>query len=454
MKEVFNDIRSYKMEYKNTESREKHLRVYENKSEYHSDKDSIELFQEGVVSAEAKKRNKIIRDTFENGFLDSLISELQEGKVSVDIDQISEATQESLNGLVDSLTSEVGRALIGLSVMQLCIKSIAPEQNIRLHKGSASRGSFSWSEGISMRTLDKNYVTPILRRNNLLRLNADGFMMTRSLAENYPYTHLYKAKLRGAKEQWLVLVEELESGNTNPNESLKFLISRLLNAASNFNQAADKLVEIASNKVKEISSKKSVISLVLEHSDISDYAARLLEISMHALMQAAVTTGAFGSVKVKPLSQMRSANKKHGNIGDIELLENNEIIESWDAKYGKSYLREEIEEAVEKLKNHDHVDKVGFVTNIDIDRTPEINNRIEDIQNLYSVSFEVLIFNDWVDQIYQRCILSELTNEKELSQLWFQIYIEYLGQMRREQAPIDEPSLDWVISLTKLLKNL
>lgn len=442
------------MEYKNTESREKHLRVYENKSEYHSDKDSIELFQEGVVSAEAKKRNKIIRDTFENGFLDSLISELQEGKVSVDIDQISEATQESLNGLVDSLTSEVGRALIGLSVMQLCIKSIAPEQNIRLHKGSASRGSFSWSEGISMRTLDKNYVTPILRRNNLLRLNADGFMMTRSLAENYPYTHLYKAKLRGAKEQWLVLVEELESGNTNPNESLKFLISRLLNAASNFNQAADKLVEIASNKVKEISSKKSVISLVLEHSDISDYAARLLEISMHALMQAAVTTGAFGSVKVKPLSQMRSANKKHGNIGDIELLENNEIIESWDAKYGKSYLREEIEEAVEKLKNHDHVDKVGFVTNIDIDRTPEINNRIEDIQNLYSVSFEVLIFNDWVDQIYQRCILSELTNEKELSQLWFQIYIEYLGQMRREQAPIDEPSLDWVISLTKLLKNL
>jgi hypothetical protein len=36
---------------------------------------------------------------------------------------------------------------------------------------------------------------------------------------------------------------------------------------------------------------------------------------------------------LKPLSQMRSANKKHGNIGDIEILEARQIIESWDAKY-------------------------------------------------------------------------------------------------------------------------
>ena len=30
---------------------------------------------------------------------------------------------------------------------------------------------------------------------------------------------------------------------------------------------------------------------------------------------------------------MRVANKKHGNIGDIELIEDGEIIESWDAKW-------------------------------------------------------------------------------------------------------------------------
>ncbi len=37
---------------------------------------------------------------------------------------------------------------------------------------------------------------------------------------------------------------------------------------------------------------------------------------------------------------MRSANKKHGNIGDLEVLEKSNIIEAWDAKYGKAYLRD------------------------------------------------------------------------------------------------------------------
>ena len=40
----------------------------------------------------------------------------------------------------------------------------------------------------------------------------------------------------------------------------------------------------------------------------------------------------FPNCSLKPLSQMRSANKKHGNIGDIELLEDRQIVEAWDAK--------------------------------------------------------------------------------------------------------------------------
>ncbi len=142
---------------------EKHLRVYKEKSEYHLDNKHIETFHEGLLSNEAKKRIKSIKEAFGNGFLDQLIASLIDGKASADVDKISSAALESVNGLVDSLTSEVGRALIGLSVMQLCIKSIEPEQNIRLHKGSSNRASFSWVEGISMRALDKNHVTPILR---------------------------------------------------------------------------------------------------------------------------------------------------------------------------------------------------------------------------------------------------------------------------------------------------
>jgi hypothetical protein len=133
----------------------------------------IEIFLEGVISNDAKKRIKLIKDKFESGFLDLLIYDLKDGKTIVDLARVSPTTQVNLRQLVDLLTSEVGRALIGLTVMQLSIKAISPEQSIRLHKASSNKGSFSWVEGISMRTLDKNYVTPTLRRHDLVRLNSE-----------------------------------------------------------------------------------------------------------------------------------------------------------------------------------------------------------------------------------------------------------------------------------------
>lgn len=72
-------------------------------------------------------------------------------------------------------------------------------------------------------SLDKQYVTPVLRKYDLLRLNADGFMMTRSLAENYPYSPLYKANIRGARQEWLNLVEEVETNKISPEAALHYL---------------------------------------------------------------------------------------------------------------------------------------------------------------------------------------------------------------------------------------
>jgi len=441
------------MEYDNDSQRQKHLRVYEDRSEYHAGDGESETFLEGAVSNSAKKRIKKVKDAFEDDFLDSLIGSLLSGAEQPNSSDVSSDAESCVNGLVDSLTSEVGRALIGLSVMQLCVKAIAPDQNIRLHKGSVNRASFSWVEGISMRTLDKKYVTPTLRKHGLLRLNADGFMMTRSLAENYPYTHLYKANLRGARVEWLALVEEVEEKNTSAPETLKYLLSRLINAASDFSSEADSLLTEARKVVDKCVDRNTPISVLLQHSENSDYAARLLEINMHALMQAAVESGAFGDLEVKPLSQMRSANKKHGNIGDIELLEDGQIVESWDAKYGKGYLREEIEEVVEKFQDHDCVKTVGFVTNVQIDRRDEIQKRIDEVDQLYSITLKILLYVDWVNLIYDRVLATEMISEAEFSQNWFTMYCQYLAQKRRDVAPIDEPCLEWVKSLRQMIKE-
>ena len=54
-----------------------------------------------------------------------------------------------------------------------------------------------------MRTLDASYSTPFLREYGLLNVNKYGVFMTRSLAENYPYSSFYKAEMRGPFEEWI-----------------------------------------------------------------------------------------------------------------------------------------------------------------------------------------------------------------------------------------------------------
>jgi len=430
---------------------ENHLRVFENRSEYIVNGQNKEVFLEGPVSAETKQRTKFIKESFEQGFLENIINNVKANTEEIQINFIDINTKECLEKLVDSVTSEVGRALIGLTVMQLTIKSIDSSQNIRLHKGGTGSNSFSWEDGISMRVLDKNYVTPVLRKYDLVKLNADGFMMTRSLAENYPYSSLYKAQLRGARTEWLSVVESLEANLSDPLNSLKYFISLLFNKAEQFQLASENLLQKINFYIESMTNPNQALALIRSHIDDSGYSARLMEISMHALMQAVIETGVLGFVSLKPLSQMRSANKKHGNIGDIELIEDLEIIESWDAKYGKAYLREEIDEVIEKLKNHNSVDLVGFVTTLPPIINQEILDKLETAKQLHGIDIKIVIYEEWIQSIFNRALNDNSITEIELAKSWLSAYAECITQKRRDLAPIDEPCIEWVKELNEKL---
>jgi len=430
---------------------ENHLKVFDNRSEYIVSGQDKEIFLEGTVSDGAKKRIKFIKEELEKGFLEIIIKRVKSNSEEIQIELIDINTKKCLERLVDSVTSEVGRALIGLTVMQLTIKSIDSLQNIRLHKGSSSSKSFSWQEGISMRVLDKNYVTPILRKYNLVKLNADGFMMTRSLAENYPYSSLYKAQVKGARNDWLTVVESLEASTIDPLTSLKYFLSLLFNKAEQFQLSSDKLIDAVKIYLIKVESSEKILDLIMSHIDDSGYSARLMEISMHALMQEVIDTGNLGLTSLKPLSQMRSANKKHGNIGDIELLEGREIVESWDAKYGKAYLREEIDEVLEKLTNHTSVSLVGFVTTMEPIINQEIKNKLESAKQLHGIDIKILTFEIWVKNIFNRALNEGNISDIELSKKWLLAYAECIAQKRRNVAPIDEPCIEWVNELSEII---
>lgn len=175
--------------------------------------------------------------------------------------------------------------------------------------------------------------------------------------------------------------------------------------------------------------------------DSSEYAARVFEVAAHSLFQVLEDEGVLDGT-LKPLCQMRSANKKHGNVGDVEVIRGKtglSVLEAWDAKYGKSYLRDELEELGDKLADHDETKLAGFVTSGKPDLRKEVRDRIVELEDLYSVTIQVLSFHEWAKQQLER------SNDPSVACLdWLTAFAESLCLKRRIRAPIDEPAEAWV----------
>lgn len=427
-----------------------HLRIYDDRSIlYEKDGRRLQIFREGSQTEETQKRAEYIRKRFAEGFLDSVIKRCKEGKV--DFERISDDHKEMLKKLVDAITSEVGRAIVGLAILQMATKAIEPKQSVRLHK--SGRGSFSWAEGIPMRVFDSGFVTPFLRKENLLKVNKYGVMMTRSLAENYPYTKFYKAAIRGAKREWTELVDLLEANQIDAKTALDYSLCLLIKRSKQFQDLATEVVDLARKKSAAVKNLEQVLTLLIKHmANPGLPAARLLEVGMHSLMQVIKTLGGLGELELRTLSQMRQANKKAGNIADIELTQADAIAEAWDAKYGKPYLYDELLELHDKLSQEQFPELriVGFVTETKPDLRDDVTNKMTELQEEFEVKIVILNLQEWVTLQASRF---KTTEREKLAKLWLVAYAESLALRRPLMAPIDEPTETWLQALKELLSK-
>ena len=420
-----------------------HLEIYKDKSILFSDNGKKEIFQEGHQDETTIDNFRKIKIKLDNGYLENILTNVYD----FDFNQLDEKTKHLIDAMVSKVTSEVGRALVGLCFLQLTIKSITPDQSIRLHKGSIRNNSFSWVKGISMRTLDNTYTTPFLRKNKLLNINKDGIMMTRSLAENYPYSQLYKAEMRGPFNEWINIVDGLEYGTVKPLPTLNYLLSILINRSTQIKELGNTACNIVA-KTNHIPFRKCE-KLLYDFFETTKYSARAFEVVIHSFMQAFVELE-LTDLKLVPMSQMRSANKKHHNIGDIELKEGRQIVESWDAKFGKPYLYEELDELRDKLENHTGVKLAGFIVDKDAVIKDDIKEKIQDVSLEENVDIKILNFKEWIDlkiNGFDENILDKLGRQ------WLVAVVESFARKRLEYAPIDEPCDEWLKDMINILKN-
>lgn len=422
---------------------ELHLDVYEDRSVLHYG-DEVSVFSEGKQSDEARARYDAITSALSDGFLEDTLTAVRREGLK---DSLTDDDKALLLNFADAVTSNAGRALVAVGIQQLAIKAICPEQSVRLHKASNQRNSFSWTEGISMRSIDSSYVTPFLRESGLLKLNASGAFMTRTFAENYPFSRLYKANFQGPRLQWMELVDRLENGTIDALAALEFILAFLQNKSDEFTRKCDDALA-ALNDAQGVTMEK-VERAVKAFLRDTEYPARAFEIALHSFMQALIDLH-YASNNLEPLSQMRSANKKHGNVGDIETHEGSDILESWDAKYKKPYLIDELGELEDKLETAPRVMSAGFVTDGQPDLTSDVIAKQSDIESEYDTEVKIFSLHDWID--YQ-IDLNYVSDRDALGNAWLTALTESLTLQRVERAPIDEPCETWVEDLTKVIKR-
>ena len=421
-----------------------YLKVTEDTSELVYNDGSTTAFKEGKPNKEAIARLAKIKAGFSSEFLEQSLKESRKFKTS---ESLSKEIINSCDELVDGVSQDLGRALMGISILQMAIKSIEPRQSIRLHKGGS--GDFSWVDGISMRTLDSSFLIPFLRANSLLSINSYGVFMTRGLAENYPYSKVYKAALRGPKKSWLEVVEYLEENPSSSKDLLLYALSKLSARSTKFDEIVVQTQKSVQTWAKNKPNMKSTESLVEKFLMNAPNAARLLEVCIHSFIYTLGDNYA-NDLYLKPMTQMRSANKKAKNIGDIELSEDrngNLIIESWDAKFGTHYYLDELDFLLEKLSAHPECKRAGFITDKSHKVDKETLEKIEYIREAFGVEVQILGLGQWI----QYAINQAGVKPDAVARDWVLNIHGYLSLKLRDQAPIDEPTERWLNALLEVL---
>lgn len=303
-----------------------------------------------------------------------------------------------------------------------------------------------------MRRLDDSFIGPALRRYDLLRMNQYGAFMTRTFAENYPYTLFYKAEIAGAKQRWLKVIDEIEDGKINAETALLYVLQLLWKSSDAFLALVQTMLERLETWLSEGERSSTDISLLIkQHIEQSEARARLLEVAMHALLQASEELGVDLGGGLKPLMPMRTANLKHGNVGDVEVLSGDLVVEAWDAKYEQPYLSDALDELAEKIRKRDVSElRFGYVLLPIKKAYGEVDRKVAEIAAQFGMQVQILTFDEWAREQFIRGQEAGISEER-LAKTWLRAYAESLGQRRRAKAPIDEPTFDWVQSLLGVL---
>jgi hypothetical protein len=414
----------------------------------------IDTFRRGKADAKSKTDEILRKLNVENGFLDSVLSdavkEFENGINPFEDPLLTERGAILTRALTDGFEGEKGRGLFVHSVLVSAIKTVCPEQDIRLHKTD-------WIDGIGMRVIDKKCISAWFNSRNLgVKMNSDGVFMTRSLAVDIPYVPSFPPKIKGPKDEWLELISGMQFGEINPKSALRALLFGAHLRNIEFGKVVDEILESCK---KLDNNPNRIFEIIYTHiNGRKNGGSRLLEIALHSYAQVCfeedfkIPTIGKNSI-MAPIKPMRSPDKKAGDVGDIQFRHESFIDEKGsryieyaiDAKFGKSISDYEIDRLLTHL--HDEETPQPYLTSFDfigLDK-PNLNAKkihLFDEQNLPNI--RAISLNDFV---------KEIDPNGSLTMKWLKRYVSMLSTQDLGYGQVTEITTDWLLSLYALLEK-
>lgn len=235
--------------------------------------------------------------------------------------------------------SEKSKGVLAVTITGLVYKIHYPEQDVRKHQSSIEGG-------YSGRTFDTKNITPFLKSKRFPAMAESGWL-TRSLEQKVMYDFTYPGAVQPSslKSAFLNIYDIIERNPDACGEMLSYLLQKLILKRDAQN------IAIATPHNLSISDIVKLLERHFTYRYTSQGASRLPVLAIYAAYMVLMAQIArYRNKTLLPLAQHNSADIQSGRLGDIDIIdENNMPFEAVEIKLGIPLSHDIVMRAKEKL---------------------------------------------------------------------------------------------------------
>lgn len=286
--------------------------------------------EETIELGEKEKLTEILSECYE-------VAELESKKDDIG-DLITAIGEEDSKVIIE--LANIKHACRGAAITLAIYKILHPEQDIRSHK-------VEYENVFSARGVDHNVTVPFLIQKGL-PYNVDTHWLSQTLSYSQPYMPdvILKTVPKKVGPDFIITANMIQ--NADSTERVKkitiLILEKMIEERNKGNIPLTKPKNLSIDQIMEILHRQF-------STNYEKNAPRLPQVAVYAIYKCLMNdVDRYSDFELKPLERMKTANRKSGTVGDIDLWENGRPIEAVEIKYEIPVGIAHVSEAIQKVQ--------------------------------------------------------------------------------------------------------